>query len=405
MGEGKRRAPRGGGGSKKRAAKPSGEGKRGGPGGGKKKKSRRVPIEKTRARQAAGKKSSTKPGRAKKAVTARGAPPRREEFRNELGSLETLLDEALLEAGGPVDGADAEGAVVRAAEGALDVYANLARTLEESSVSEAFASLSDRMRGDPSDFGYDADFENAILPLLRFLYRRWWRVDLVGVDLVPDEGPVVLVGNHSGSLLAYDGAMLRRAVADHHPRCRAVRPMLDPSLCNLPLLGDVMARCGGVPASEDSAQAVLERGEIVASFPEGREGFLKSFRRRYELGSFDDDDFVRVALRAGAAIVPVAIVGAEETHPALGRLDWLAHRVGLPSLPVTPTFPLLGLGGLLPLPSRWRIEFGAPLRGLGDLGREAAEDRRRVKRIATRARSRVQSLVDGAVERRGRAFL
>lgn len=358
-----------------------------------------------RATKSRAKKATAKKPARQTPMVEKAAAPRPEAFRKELGSLEHLLDEALLEAGGPVDVSDDEGPVVRAAEGALDVYANLARTLEQGSVSEALATLGDRMRGDPNDFGYDADFESALLPLLRFLYRRWWRVDLVGVELVPAAGPVVLVGNHSGSLFAYDGAMLRRAVADHHPHGRTVRPLLEPSLYDLPVLGDVMARCGGVPASNEAAATVLQRGEIVASFPEGRDGFYKPFRNRYELGSFGDGDFVRMALRAGAAIVPVAIVGAEETHPAIGRLDWLARRVGLPSLPLTPTFPLLGLGGLMPLPSRWRIEFGSPLRGLRDLPPDAADDGRRVKRIATRARGRVQALVDGAVERRGRAFL
>ena len=100
----------------------------------------------------------------------------------------------------------------------------------------------------------------------------------------------------------------------------------------------------------------------------------------------------------------VAIVGAEETHPVLGRFDWIARRVGLPYMPLTPTFPLLGLGGLLPLPSRWRIEFGEPVAGLEDLGPSAAKETRRVRRLASRVRKRSQAMIDGAVERRGGAF-
>lgn len=360
-----------------------------------------------RSKKPARKQGGAKPvkkggGRRPRQATNAPAPVRSAEFREKLGSLENMLDEALREVGAPVDVQD-DGPVVRAAEGVLDVYARLGRTLQDASVAGALAGLSERMGGDPIDFGFDADFERALLPLLRFLYRSWWRVELAGVEKVPATGPVVLVGNHSGNLFAYDGAMLRRAVADHHSAARRVRPLLDPSVCDVPILGDVMARCGGVVDNEENAAILLDRGEVVAAFPEGAASFHRGYGSRYEVGPFVDDGFARVALRAGAAIVPVAVVGAEETHPALGRVEWLAKRVGLPSLPLTPTFPWLGVGGLLPLPSRWRIEFGTPLRGLPDSS-DAADDIASVRRVSSRARGRVQVLVERAVGRRGRAF-
>lgn len=337
------------------------------------------------------------------ATTAPGpSPVRSAEFRERLGSLENMLDEELRAAGASVEVED-DGPVVRAAEGVLDVYARLGRTLEDASVARALAGLSERIGGDPNDFGFDPDFERALLPLLRFLYRSWWRVELAGVEKIPAEGPVVLVGNHSGNLFAYDGAMLRRAVADHHSAERWVRPLLDASVCDVPVLGDVMARCGGVVDTEENAEILLDRGEVIAVFPEGAASFHRAYGSRYEVGPFVDDGFVRVALRAGAPIVPVAVVGAEETHPALGRVEWLAKRVGLPSLPLTPTFPWLGVGGLLPLPSRWRIEFGTPLRGLPDRA-AGIDDEALVRRVSARARGRVQALVERAVGRRGRAF-
>ncbi len=323
-------------------------------------------------------------------------------FRAGLGSLERLLDDALQESGAPE--LDEDAPLVRAAEGALDLYAHLGRLLEEGSVSDALAGLRDRMAGDPDDFGYDRELEQALGPLLRFLYRRWWRVELVGAENVPASGPAVLVANHSGSLLAYDSAMLRVGLAEATDGGRSVRPLLDPEVCGVPVLGDVLARCGGVPATEENAATLLGRGDVVAVFPEGRAAFSKPFRSRYAIGAFTERGLVRAGIVAGAPILPVAIVGAGETHPTLGRLDWLAKRVGIPALPVTPTFPLLGVGGLLPLPSRWRIEIGAPLR-VRAAAEGGASDARRVRRIADRARSRVQSLVDGAVERRGRAFL
>lgn len=363
----------------------------------KKKKSRKA----TPSRKA----GSSPKARSPKASSKAEPAGRSETFRRELGSMENLLDDALRSAGAADDVLADDGPLLRAAESFLDAYARLGRTLDESSVADLLSSVGDRMRGDEKDFGYDAELEKGLLPLLRFLYRRWWRVEAVGIELIPDDGPVVLVANHSGSIFAYDGAMLRLAAAEHHARSRSVRPLLDAAISDLPVLGDVMARCGGVPATEENAETLLARGEVIACFPEAEQSYSRSFRHRYELGTFEDATFLDAAVRAGAPILPVAIVGAEEAHPALARLDGLARRLGMPTLPVTPTFPWLGVGGLLPLPSRWRIEVGRPIRGLERLDADVLTDARRRKRLTTRIRERVQALVDGAVERRGRAFL
>ncbi|MDG2306362.1 MAG: lysophospholipid acyltransferase family protein [Candidatus Binatia bacterium] len=316
-----------------------------------------------------------------------------------------MLNDVARETGADEQGAvEDEGPVVRAAESLLDVYARLGRTLEQGSVASALEELGSRDSGDLDDFGYDANFDHALRPLLRFLYRSWWRVETAGLENVPTNGPVILVANYSGTLFAYDGAMLRFAVAEDHGARRSVRPLLDQGVYDLPVLGDVMARCGGVRASDENGESLLARDAVVAYFPEGGGGLGRPFRRRYELDSFGDGGFVRAALRSGAPVVPVAIVGAEETHPVLGRLDWVARKIGMPVVPVTPTFPWLGLGGLLPLPSRWRIEFGTPMADFAELGPQAAGDGVQVTRLTERTRSRVASLVQGAVDRRGRAF-
>lgn len=324
-------------------------------------------------------------------------------FRERLGSLENELADELRRAGGEDEVDEGDGPLARATDGALDLYARLARTVEHTSVADALAGLGSG-GGDPDDFGLDPDFERALMPLLRFLYRSWWRVQIRGIEHVPSEGPVVLVANSSGSLFAYDGAMLRMGLREEHPGHRSVRPLLADTICDLPVVGELMSRTGGVRDSEESGRTLLRRGAVVACFPEGAEAFGKPFHERYEIRRFVGSAFVRLALSSGAPIVPVAIVGAEETHPVLGRLDWFARRIGMPYLPLTPTFPLLGLGGLLPLPSRWRIEFGAPLTGLAELGLEAGNDADVVRGVSRRARRRLQTLIDGAVERRGRAF-
>jgi 1-acyl-sn-glycerol-3-phosphate acyltransferase len=126
-------------------------------------------------------------------------------------------------------------------------------------------------------------------------------------------------------------------------------------------MSGVVSRIGGVRASMDNALALLDRGELVGVFPEGLKGVGKLYRERYRLSHFGRGGFVRLARQANVPILPVAIVGAEEIHPLLGRMTTLAKPLGLPYIPITPTFPLLGPLGLLPVPSKWSIQIGAPV--------------------------------------------
>jgi len=355
-----------------------------------------------RPRSAAGG-EAPRPGRgAREGATESPRGVRHDLFRERLRALESVVEQALRESGGSTDG---DGRLARLAEGVLDGYARLARTLEEGSFAEALSLLRARPRVPViDDFGYDRDYEQLVAPLFRALYSTWWRVEVFGLENVPAEGPVMLVGNHSGGLFAWDGAMVKVAVQTEHPAHRPVRPLVDDFVYHLPFLGDFMTRVGGVRACPENAERLLQRGEIVLVFPEGTKGMGKLYRRRYRLARFGRGGFVRIALRAGAPIVPVAIVGAEEIHPILGRWDWLARQIGLPYFPLTPTFPWLGLLGLLPLPSRWRIEFGRPIEWRGKFGPEAADDRLLVSRLTEGVRQQVQRLLGGALERRGAPF-
>ena len=328
---------------------------------------------------------------------------RREVFRERLESLEISLGEALRECGGGEEIASGDGRLTRVAGGALELYARLGRTLEQSSVAEALSQLGARRSGDPGDFGYDPDFDRALQPLFRFLYASWWRIETAGVGSLPTRGPAVLVANSAGGPFGYDALMLRMAVREGHGDRRLVRPLLRDEMFDLPVLGEIMARCGGVRASEENGRALLGKGATIACFPEGGGGVGRSIDRRYAIGPFADESCVRLALEHGVPIVPVAIVGAAENHPVLGRIDRVARRIGLSSR--TPRFPWLALDGLIPLPSRWRIEFGPAVSGRRALGPEAAGDRRCVHSLAVRVWGELQSLVDGAVARRGRVFL
>ena len=116
-----------------------------------------------------------------------------------------------------------------------------------------------------------------------------------------------------------------------------------------------------VMASNADAERLLRSGELVGVWPEGFKGIGKPFSERYKLQRFGRGGFVSAALAAQVPIIPCSIVGAEEIYPVLGNAKTLARLLGLPYLPITPTFPWLGLLGLVPLPSKWIIEFGAPI--------------------------------------------
>jgi 1-acyl-sn-glycerol-3-phosphate acyltransferase len=251
-------------------------------------------------------------------------------------------------------------------------------------------------------FGFDPRVWERVEPFFDFLYKSYWRVQVEGLEHVPEQGRTLLVGNHSGAL-PYDGAMIKVAVQNHHPAARPVRFLLEDFVFHFPYLGAFLNRIGGVRACQDNARRLLEDEQLVAVFPEGVKGIGKLFRERYRLQRFGRGGFIKLALRTNSPIVPVAVVGAEEIHPMLAKLNWLARPLGLPYLPVTFTFPLLGPLGAIPLPSRWRIQFGAPF-SLEDYGPEAAEDSLLVMELSERVRSRIQQMVDELRKKRKRAF-
>src|SRR5262245_3733479 len=167
----------------------------------------------------------------------------------------------------------------------------------------------------------------------------------------------------------------------------------------LPFLAPARAKHGEIRANPENAERVLKKGELVGVFPEGVKGVGKRFRERYKLARFGRGGFVRIALRTGAPIVPCAVVGAEEIHPVIAKADWVGRPFGLPYFPITPTFPLLGALGLLPLPTKWSIDFAEPV-AVDGFGPEAAEDPILVNRLSEQVRSTIQRLIDGRLARR-----
>lgn len=248
------------------------------------------------------------------------------------------------------------------------------------------------------EFGFDRKFTERIRPFFEFLYTVWWRVETTGLENVPAEGAGLLVANHSG-VLPYDGIMVNLAVRHEHPARREVRMLALDMFALLPFLAPLLSRTGAVRANQENGERLLRKGELVGVFPEGVKGVGKRFADRYKLARFGRGGFVRLALRTGAPIVPCAVVGAEEIHPALAKADWIGRPLGLPYLPITPTFPALGPLGLLPLPSKWSIDFADPL-PMGEYGPEAADDPILVNRLSEQVRQQIQGMLDGRLARR-----
>jgi 1-acyl-sn-glycerol-3-phosphate acyltransferase len=262
-----------------------------------------------------------------------------------------------------------------------------------------------RLEGDHEDdeWGFDEDFADLVEPFFGFLYDRWWRVQVEGAHRVPAHGRALLASNHAG-ILPWDATMISVALLREHPLPRHPRFLVLNWAFDLPWISAFIRRVGGVVASPYNALRLLEQDQLVAVFPEGVKGTGKPFGERYRLQRFGRGGFVEIALRASAPIVPVAVVGSEEIYPKLADVPALARVIGAPFFPVTPTFPWLGPLGVVPLPSKWRIEFCDPI-DTADYGPDAASDRGLVLELTEQVRETVQQAVYANLVRRRSAFV
>jgi 1-acyl-sn-glycerol-3-phosphate acyltransferase len=257
--------------------------------------------------------------------------------------------------------------------------------------------------GEDDEWGFDEGFADLVEPLFGFLYDRWWRVQVEGAHRVPAHGRALLASNHAG-ILPWDATMISVALLREHPLPRHPRFLVLNWAFDLPWISVFIRKVGGVVASPYNALRLLEQDRLVAVFPEGVKGTGKPFAERYRLQRFGRGGFVEIALRAGAPIVPVAVVGSEEIYPKLADVRPLARALGAPFFPVTPTFPWLGPLGVVPLPSKWRIEFCEPI-DTARFGPEAASDRGLVLELTEQVRDTVQQALYANLVRRGHAFV
>jgi 1-acyl-sn-glycerol-3-phosphate acyltransferase len=245
-------------------------------------------------------------------------------------------------------------------------------------------------------FGYDPAYVSSVLMPVALMYRYWLRVETSGIERVP-AGRVLLIANHGGNTLAWDGGMLSMAMLMDAEPPRAVRGMAEYYLPTIPFFGTMMHRLGSIVGTPSNCAQLLDRGEAIMVFPEGERGFVKPYSQRYQLQRFGLG-FMRLALETDTPIVPVGIVGSEEQSPGLLRSRWLGKLVGAPVAPVTLTFPWLGLAGFLPLPVKFRLHFGEPLHFEGDPNDEDSVIEQKVDVVKDAIRA---GIAEGLAARRG----
>jgi 1-acyl-sn-glycerol-3-phosphate acyltransferase len=251
------------------------------------------------------------------------------------------------------------------------------------------AFLRRRVTGDyvVDDYGFDAEMtERFLMTALRPIAEKWFRIEVSGVENIPAEGGALVVSNHSGTL-PMDALMTLVTVHDHTGR--HLRPLGADLVFRMPVVSSMARRSGATLACNEDAERMLAGGELVGVWPEGFKGIGKPYAERYKLQRFGRGGFVSAALRTGVPIVPLSVVGAEEIYPLVGNVPALARLLGVPYVPITPFFPWLGPLGLVPLPSKWLLEFGEPIR-TDEFDDGAADDPMLVFNVTDQVRETIQ---------------
>jgi 1-acyl-sn-glycerol-3-phosphate acyltransferase len=260
-----------------------------------------------------------------------------------------------------------------------------------------------RITGDYSvdEYGFDQEVtEKFFMAALRPIAQKWFRIEVRGVENIPAEGGALVVSNHSGTV-PVDGLMTMVSIHDHTGR--HLRPLGADLVFRLPMVGTLARKGGATLACSEDAERMLGGGELVGVWPEGFKGIGKPFSDRYKLQRFGRGGFVSAALRTGVPIVPLSVVGAEEIYPLVGNIPSLARLLGVPYIPITPLFPWLGPLGLVPLPSKWLLEFGEPIR-TDEYEPGAAEDPMLVFNVTDQVRETIQQTLYSLLMQRQSVF-
>jgi 1-acyl-sn-glycerol-3-phosphate acyltransferase len=244
-------------------------------------------------------------------------------------------------------------------------------------------------------FGLDPQWARYIFATVALMYRKYFRADVYGIENVP-RGRVLFVANHSGQI-PIDGAMIAAALFMDAEPPRMVRAMVEKWAVSLPFVSLFFTRVGQVVGVPDNAKRLLSQGEALLVFPEGARGVSKTFDRRYQLTDFGLG-FMRMAIETDTPIVPIAVVGGEEQYISLANVDALAKLLRMPAFPIIPQ--LLLPGGQLPLPTKYRLWFGEPMRFSGD----PDDDDSIIEEKVWLVRQTIQSLLNRALKERRHIF-
>lgn len=243
-------------------------------------------------------------------------------------------------------------------------------------------------------FGMSRDSVRTAAVFARWLYRHYFRAQAFGIEHVPSTGRLILVANHSGQL-PFDGLVIGSACFLEMDRPRLVRAMVEFFVPTVPFASYLFSRWGQITGTPENCRRLLGSEEAVLVFPEGARGISKPFSRRYQLAEFGKG-FMRLALETGSPIVPVAVIGAEEQAPAI-NLKPIAKLLKLPSLPIVPYPPFVAP---LPLPVKYRLYFGEPMRFTGDPDDDDEVLDDKIKQV----RNRIQSMIHVGLRERQHVF-
>jgi len=243
-------------------------------------------------------------------------------------------------------------------------------------------------------FGLDPKLGKQLAPTMAILYDYYFRVETHGIERVPT-GRVLLIGNHAGNTIPFDGALLAAAMLIEGEPPRLCRGMAEFYLPSIPWWNELIHRAGAVVGTPENCVQLLEREEAIIVMPEGHRGFIKPYSQAYKLQRFGTG-FVRLALQTRTPIVPVGIIGSEEQSPGLYDAKGIGRLIGAPAFPITATFPLLGVLGYVPFPVKYRYYFGEPILFEGE-GNESDES---VQERVDIVRDQISLLIEAGLEER-----
>ena len=252
---------------------------------------------------------------------------------------------------------------------------------------------------DVDPLGLDPVVADMVWHLINFLYVDYFRVEVEGIEHVPSEGAGILVANHAGAALPYDGVMLAAAVANEAEVPRRVRLIGTEIFNMLPFVSHLYRKSGSAYAARADAIWVLEQGHLLGVFPEGVAGFQKPQDQAYQTQRFGRGGFVDLAFQTGAKIVPVAIIGGEEVHPVLFTSKRLAQLVRM-VFPEQRVEEMAVWLNPIPLPIKWKLKFLPPI----DVSAIEHTDRLAVLEISESVRSQIQYALNAMLGERDSLF-